>query len=168
MKFAEFESEAMLCDMQDAVPAERPDGGSAPPALPAGLTPAATEAFRDVEDEFREGLSAELRRRRRHRPDLTSDDVYDARAIVAHAMHESRSSAGGARSAPALAGRRRPGSLSAIGPGLIVIGSVGVGAMHPYLHSSWQVAALVALVVVGLTGVGLTSRGGHHADTPGT
>jgi hypothetical protein len=45
-------------------------------ALPAGLTSAACEAFRDVEEEYRDGLSRELRRRRRSRRDLTSEHAY--------------------------------------------------------------------------------------------
>lgn len=126
----------------DDSPTDRPD------RLPPGLAPGACQAFRDVEDEFHDGLVGELRRRRRQRPDLTRDDVYEARAVVAKAMCRSRSSRG----------------LSA---GLIAIGSVGVGTMHPYLNSAWQIALLVIFIVVGLVGVGLMVRDGHPADRSG-
>ncbi len=153
------------------VPAE--SAATPPHALPAGLTPAAREAFRDVEEEFREGLSRELRRRRRSRRDLTSDDVYDARVIVAHEMRQSQPHADGARSDSAAgtgsgaATTQRAGSLRALGTGLIAVGSVGVGSMHPYLHSLLQVAVLVLFCLVGLAGVGLAWRGGRHGDVSG-
>ena len=121
-------------------------------AMPAGLTRAGCEAFRDVEEEFRDGLTAQLRRRRRSRRDLTSDDVYEALAIVTHEMCQAH---------------QRAGSLRALGPGLIAIGSVGVGSMHPYLHSSWQIALLVVFGVLGLAGVGLVWRSGQPVDTSG-
>jgi hypothetical protein len=125
-------------------------GGSR--VLPPGLTRGACDAFRDVEDEFHDGLVAELRRRRRSRPDLTPADVYEARAIVAQAMCQSRP---------------RSGALRGLSTGLVAIGSVGVGSMHPYLNSAWQIALLVVFVVVGLVGVGLMVRDGHPADRPG-
>ena len=121
-------------------------------ALPAGLTSDAREAFRDAVEEFRDGLYAELRRRRRSRPDLTRNDVDDARTIVAQAMYRSSSP-----------GRSSP-SLLTLGPGLVVIGSVGVASMHPYLHSPWQIAVLVVCGLTGLTGVGLAWRSGRRVD----
>ncbi len=120
-------------------------------ALPAGLTPGAREAFQDVKDEFRDGLAGELRRRRRSRRDLTSDDVYEARAIVAQAMCQSR---------------QRSGSDRALSTGLIAVGSVGMGVMHPYLHSPWQIALLVVFGLVFVAGVGLAVRSGHPVTTP--
>ena len=119
-----------------------------PDRLPPGLAPGACQAFRDVEDEFHDGLVGELRRRRRLRPDLTRDDVYEARTVVAKAMCRSRSARG-------------------LSTGLIAIGSVGVGSMHPYLHSPWQIALMVAFILIGLVGVGLMVRGGHPADPSG-
>lgn len=123
-----------------------------PGLLPQGLTPGACEAFRDVEDEFHDGLVAELRRRRRTRPDLTPADVYEARAVVAQAM---------------CASQPRAGSMRGLSTGLIAIGSVGVGSMHPYLHSPWQIALLVAFILIGLVGVGLMVRSGHPAEPSG-
>jgi hypothetical protein len=141
-------------------------------ALPAGLTAAACEAFRDVEEEFREGLTAELRRRRRSRRDLTSDDVYEARPIVAHAMcpqslREVVRPGSAADADPGAGNRQRAGSLRALGTGLIAIGSVGVGSMHPYLHSVSQIALLVIFIAVGLVGVGLTWGSWRHVDASG-
>ena len=114
--------------------------------MPPGLAPGACQAFRDVEDEF------QLRRRRRLRPDLTREDVYEARTVVAQAMCESQP---------------RDGSLRGLSTGLIAIGSVGVGSMHPYLNSPWQIALLVAFILIGLAGVVLMVRSGHPADPSG-
>lgn len=85
-----------------------------PDVLPPGLAPGACQAFRDVEEEFHDGLVGELRRRRRSRPDLTRDDVYEARAVVVQTMCRSRA---------------REGSVRGLSTGLIAIGSVGVGSM---------------------------------------
>jgi len=120
--------------------------------MPPGLAPGACQAFRDVEDEFHDGLVGELRRRRRLRPDLTGEDVYEARTVVAQAMCESQP---------------RDGSLRGLSTGLIAIGSVGVGSMHPYLNSPWQIALLVAFILIGLAGVVLMVRSGHPADPSG-
>ena len=48
----------------------------------------------------------------------------------------------------------------------MVIGSVGVGSMHPYLHSFGQIAVLVVFRLTDLAGVGLIWRSGH-GDMPG-
>ena len=124
--------------------------------LPAGLTPAACEAFQDVKEEFHDGLSAELRHRRRSRRDLTSDDVYEARTIVAHKMCRSQSD-----------DARRVGSPRVLGAGLAVMGTIGVGVMTPYLHSFPQIAGLVVFGLANLAGVVLSVRSGHHVDTSG-
>jgi hypothetical protein len=123
-----------------------------PDVMPPGLAPGACEAFRDVEEEFHDGLVGELRRRRRSRPDLTSEDVYEARAVVAQTMCRSRT---------------RAGSPRGLSTGLVAIGSVGVGSMHPYLNSAWQIALLLVFVLVGLVGVGLMVRDGHPVDPSG-
>ena len=123
-----------------------------PIGLPPGLAPVACQAFRDVEEEFHDGLVGELRRRRRSRPDLTSDDVYEARAVVAQVM---------------CASQPRGGPPRGLSTGLIAIGSVGVGSMHPYLNSPWQIALLVVFILIGLAGVGLMVRNGHPADPSG-
>jgi hypothetical protein len=108
--------------------------------------------LRDVEEEYHDLVVGELRRRGRSRPDLTRDDVYEAAAIAAQAMGESRPSTG---------------SWRGLSTGLVAIGSVGVGSMHPYLNSPWQIALLVVFVLIGLVGVGLMVRGGHPADPSG-
>lgn len=147
-------------------PDESPDAPARPTgALPAGLTSAAREAFRDVEEEFRDALTAELRRRRRWCPDLTTEDVYEARTVAAQTMY--RSSSGG--SAPAAGADPQPvdGRLgrppSTLGTALM-IGSVGVANMHPFLPGPWQVGVSMVCGLTGLTGVGLTWRSGHRVD----
>ena len=124
-------------------------GSEASGALLGGLTEGAREALRDVKDEFRDGMTAELRRRKQFRRDLTDKDVYEARGIVARAMSQSSQ-----------VGR----STRALGSGLIAIGSVGVGSMHPYLHSAWQIALLVIFALVGVAGVIVASREGRQAE----
>lgn len=118
-------------------------------ALLSGLPDGAREALRDVKDEFRDGMTAELRRRKQFRRDLTDVDVYEARRIVARAMSQAPQAGGPAR---------------ALGSGLIAIGSVGVGSMHPYLHSAWQIALLVIFALVGVAGVIIASRERRQAE----
>jgi hypothetical protein len=63
--------------------------------------------------------------------------------------------------------RTRAGSPRGLSTGLVAIGSVGVGSMHPYLNSAWQIALLLVFVLVGLVGVGLMVRDGHPVDPSG-
>jgi hypothetical protein len=123
------------------------DGRPDPPRdTPPGLTPSACRALRAAEEEYHDLLVGELRRRGRLRPDLTGVDVQESAALAAQSMCRSR-------------GRVSP--LRGLDTGLIAIGSVGVGSMHPYLHSTWQIAVLVLFILVGLVGVGLMVRNGQ-------
>ena len=67
----------------------------------------------------------------------------------------------------AAANQQRAGSFRAVGAGLMVIGSAGVGSMHPYLHSFGQIAVLVVFGLTDLAGVGLMWRSGYRGDIPG-
>ena len=123
------------------------DGRPDPPRdVPSGLTPSACRALRAAEEEYHDLLVGELRRRGRLRPDLTGVDVQESAVLAAQSMCRSR-------------GRGSP--LRGLDTGLIAIGSVGVGSMHPSLHSTWQIAVLVLFIVIGLVGVGLMVHSGH-------
>jgi len=135
-------------------------------ALPDGLTRSGLAAYRDVQEEFRDRLWAELRRR--GRADLTAGDVYQAVGTIAEAMHRAQSPDRTVRSGATADGRtapRHPASSRALGSGLIAAGSAGAGLMQAYLHSIWQVSVLAAFVLILLAGVGLTWRGGYRVGT---
>jgi hypothetical protein len=137
-------------------------------ALPDGLTASGLAAYRDVQEEFRDRLWAELRRR--GRGDLTAGDVYQAVGTIAEAMHRAQPpdrTVGGGVAADGRTALRHTGSPRALGSGLIAAGSAGAGLMQAYLHSVWQVGVLAAFVLILLAGVGLTWRGGDRVGTSG-
>lgn len=134
----------------------RVDGEQNDPAEPAtgslrGLTRAGEEARRDVIEMASVALASELRLRGRTQRDLTDVDVYAAWTRVVRDMCPSRAN-----------------PVPALGTGLIAIGSVGVGSMHPYLHSLLQIALLVLFALIGLAGVVLTWRAGRDGGSPET
>jgi hypothetical protein len=148
---------------------DQPGPGEASDVL-QDLTRRGREAFQDVLDEVRARLCEELRRQRRAlvRHDLTSDDVYEASKVVARAMCGSPTAQEEPvidEKGPAPDQSHRTRSQQGIGTGLIALGSVGVGSMHPYLHSWWQITLLVVFAVLLVAGVVVLAwRDGTRSD----
>ncbi|WP_214402644.1 hypothetical protein [Pseudonocardia lacus] len=123
------------------------------------LTAQGRVALDQVVGGWTRALHAELDRQaapndRRGDPEYryTRTDVLAARDSVERNLRPDTTAERVAASQPVL-----------LAPILVTVGSVGVGVMPHFLHSSWQWALFVVLLLIGLFGLALTWVGGTRA-----